>query len=120
MFKVGQHDFSNQIIAGSYEVNAFDDVKEWVDANYKRHPLVKKTSVKGTLNVHLRTYDDYDRFLYALKHTQNSDGTYLCEFYVNNTNEDHMSNYFLRMSPAIIKRNGKDNFAEFVIEVEEL
>lgn len=58
----GAKDYSNHVIAGSYNVNNEPMYAEWDDANYIQHRFKQRDRVSGTFDMFFRTVSDYAAF----------------------------------------------------------
>lgn len=92
MFRVGDTDFSNRVIAGSYNVISEDVGNTWTDANYVEHIDVVRTRVQGSFDMYFKNMTEYDTFLETLKANKES-GHYRITVSCNNlpTNESQKS-----------------------------
>lgn len=135
--------FTDCIIAGSYDVNYEDTNEDWIDANYDTHRIVPKTKIKGSMDLKFTTRLQYNEFLKLIKMNRivNGLGYVQCKVLVNNDiaildNEifgsianlenkncvEEIHNFFLKMesNPWVVPFLGHyDMYEPIHIEIEE-
>ena len=96
VFKVGTHDYSDHVVAGSYKINNEPQYSEWTDANYRKHKVKLRDKVVGSFDMFFRSITDYETFkshIAAETSTNNSVGISVT---VNNTSVQADINAFLK------------------------
>lgn len=125
MFKFGTGltavDFSDHVIAGTYEVNNNPEYSELKDARYVVHKKKLRDKVSGSFEMWFKNTTDYASFLSALNSAKSSSNdsvqVTLC---VNNTNTE-VTIYAYINYKLVRNRNGKwqDYFERFKVTIEE-
>lgn len=113
------YDFTSHITAPDYEVNSSPVYEEWTDGNYKKHRVVARNRVSGTLTLnfidkvlangtHLTGIDEYERFMRLYKSHGQSDTTdvtsslnyFILSVYVNNMLTLYEGDFYMDITPA--------------------
>lgn len=122
MFKVGNTDYSNHVIAGAYAVEQKDVAVSWTDANHIEHRDVVRKKIEGSFDVYFKNMAEWDAFLNVLE-ANKTDGYYNITVVCNNlpsATAEKTINAFVEFAP---KRNRNDFWADFMerftISIEE-
>lgn len=120
MFKVGIHDFSDHVIAGSYSVNSQDVYKSWTDINGEEHRDKIRDRITGSFDMYFGNIEEYEDFIGKLEAAKQSNLSYEVALCDNRTNE-------LKVRPVFISfqltrnRDGSwnDLYERFKVNVQE-
>lgn len=119
---IGNDDYSDHVIAGSYQVNNEPMYSNLTDANYTVHRRKLRDKIVGTFDMFFRTVEDYEDFLDSLTAAkQSADDSIEITLDVNNTLEVGKTIYaFVRYS-LVRDRDGKwdDYFQRYTVSIEE-
>lgn len=123
IFKIGTTeagDYSDRVIAGSYNVQTKPVYKSWTDANETEHRLPLRTRTEGTFDMFFRNISDYNVFTALVESTKASDLTVLCTVLNNNLNSTVSSNFYIDYAPVRdIKGNWEDYMQRFTVTIRE-
>lgn len=119
LVKIGNVDFSRNVLTGTYEVNAYDVYQKWTDANQVEHRDVVRQRVSGSFDLKFLTEEDYASFIETVKANKASDGTLPVSLYVVNENEQRETKVYFKMGPAVRKSLNKKSYTAFTFEVSE-
>lgn len=122
IFKVGNIDYSNRVIAGSYNVQTKPVYTSWNDANGVEHrQLVRATKrTEGTFDMFFKSIDDYNAFVSQIDTVQLPDLTVPCTVKSNTTNAEVVSFFFVDFSPVRNRKgNWEDYMEKFTVSVKE-
>ena len=120
LFKVGNTDYTNNIINGTFNVKKNDVAGEWTDANWtdKKDPV--RTRVEGSFTMKFRTLGSYEAFVADLASNKSSGLTYPCTVWCTNSLTHETGNFFLDFDAvAEQKPNLVMNYVEFELNVKE-
>lgn len=87
MFKINGVDYSDFVVAESYQVQSNDIYKSWIDANEKEHRCVTRTRVSGSFKMFFNNAENYSAFMSALKNCKNNDTSYPITVFDNYENQ---------------------------------
>lgn len=121
VFKVGNVDYSDHVIAGSYKVNNEPSYKTWVDAAYHTHRQKLRDKVAGSFDMFFRTVEDYEAFMEDISDAMDSsDDAVSLSVTVNNTSEQKTIYAFVDYR---LVRNidgaWNDYFERYTVTIEE-
>lgn len=111
MFKIGDIDYSNRVLSGSYAMQSNDVYDTWTDANLKEHRSSYRTKVSGSLDMLFKTIEEYQAFLDNLKNLKTNSLTYPITALDNLSNEEISFDGYLSFSP---KRRRNDLWQDMV------
>lgn len=100
MFKVGNLDFSNRVLSGSYNVQNNDMFESWTDANGKEHRSSYRKRMGGSFDMLFKTIDEFKAFNNHLALNKNDDLTYPITALDNLTSEEVSFVGFINFSPT--------------------
>lgn len=117
----GAKDYSNHVIAGTYEVNNEPQYTTWDDAGRIEHRFKQRDKVVGSFDMFFRTASDYATFksdLDANRSTTNDSVNMTVK--VNDLNQDKTINAFISFK-LVRNRDGKwnDYFERFKVTIRE-
>lgn len=121
IFMVGEIDYSNRVIAGSYSVHTKPLFKTWEDANYAEHRNVVRSAItSGSFDMWFKSMTEYNAFVAQVETVQAEDLTVPCTVLSNTTDTEVTSNYYLDFSPIRNRRGDWDDIMErFTVSVKE-
>lgn len=111
MFKVGNIDYSNRVLSGSYSVQNEDIYDSWTDANLKEHRSAYRKRMSGSFNMLFKTIDEYQAFLDNLKELKTDGLTYPIIALDNLSNEEISFDGYISFTP---KRRRNDLWQDMV------
>ena len=118
---IGNVDYSNHVIAGSYNINQKIQSSKWDDANYRTHKFKQRDKIVGSFDMFFRTVTDYEGFKAHLDDAQApDDDSYSISLTVNNISEQRRINAFIDYE-LVRDIDGKwqDYFRRFTVNIEE-
>lgn len=118
---IGNVDYSNHVIAGSYNINQKIQSSKWDDANYRTHKFKQRDKIVGSFDMFFRTVADYESFKADLDDAQAlDDDSYSISLTVNNISEQRRINAFIDYE-LVRDIDGKwqDYFGRFTVNIEE-
>lgn len=121
VFKVGNVDYSDHVIAGSYKVNNEPSYKTWVDAAYHTHRQKLRDKVVGSFDMFFRTLAEYEEFMDDIAEAMDdSDDAVSLSVTVNNTSEQKSIYAFIDYK-LIRNIDGawNDYFERYTVTIEE-
>ena len=124
MFKIGSTDpgdYSNRVIAGSYNVQTKPLYYEWEDGNkVKRKRMIRTAKTQGSFDMWFKTIDEYNTFASLIASSRTSEGTVACTVLSNTTNAEVVGNFFIDFSPVRNRRGDWTDIMErFTVKIEE-
>ena len=121
-FTVGQVDYSDHVIAGTYDINNKPQYRTWEDGNCKTRRTKLRDQIVGSLNMFFRTASDYEDFLDDIEAAKDvtKDGAVSISITVNNTLEQADTYAYIDYN---LVRNidgaWQDYFEVFTVNIEE-
>lgn len=118
---IGNVDYSNHVIAGSYNINQKIQSSKWDDANYRTHKFKQRDKIVGSFDMFFRTVADYESFKTDLDDAQApDDDSYSISLTINNISEQRRINAFIDYE-LVRDIDGKwqDYFGRFTVNIEE-
>lgn len=120
IFIIGSHDYSSNILTGTYNVNKNSEYKEIQDANgfYHRFPI--RDRVSGSFDMRFLKMTDYEQFVMDLKDLKASNGSYPVTVAINNTLTTEPINAYIDCNMVRnITQSGLTYFETFTVTLEE-
>ena len=119
-FKIGNTDYSNRIVAGTYEMNRADVFTSWNDANGVEHRQKTRDQITGSFDMWFREISEYNAFLANIASNKATNLTIPITLTVNQPNSDVTGNFYLEFK-AIRDRKGdwSDYMHRFSVSVKE-
>jgi len=127
MFKVGtgntEVDYSNRVIAGSYDVQTKPIYTSWLDGDGKEHRKQTRSTPKteGSFDMWFKTIEEYNDFAAQVASERLPDLTNLISVRSNTTNQLVSSKFFVDFSPV---RNRKGDWTDimerFTVSIKEM
>jgi hypothetical protein len=113
-------DFSDHVIAGSYEVGNVPVLTEWTDANNRLHREVYRERLQGSFDMYFRTVDDFEEFNQAYKTVRQNSGLTRVSIMNNSTNQVEQKDVYFEFSPVRNRHdNWEDYYEQFTVNVKE-
>lgn len=89
-------DFTENIVAPTYDVNYEDVTEDWEDANYVTHRIIPRMKIKGSMDLHFFTKYEYNNFVRLLQvnreaNKEEANGCVQLKLQVNNYLDDTIS-----------------------------
>lgn len=120
VFKIGNNDYTNNIINGTYDVSNEDVYEEWTDANLQEHRLSVRTRITGSFDMYFRTEAAYEAFLNDLSANKQDGGYWECSLLCNDTNAVQEAELFIKFRSVLgQKQNLQKEYGTFTVEVRE-
>ena len=88
MFKVGNNDYSNRVVAEGYEVQKKDLYDSWTDANGKDHHSAYRQRISGKFTLKFLSIEEYEGFITSLMAWKNDDLTYPVTIFDNYSGQE--------------------------------
>lgn len=108
MFKIGETDYSNRVIASNYNINSTEVYTTWTDASKTEHRSLERKRVVGSFDVYFKTIEEYEAFteqVAAVKDDNLAVDITVCD---NKTNTEMEINAFIDYTP-IRSKDGLNN-----------
>ena len=120
MFKVGNTDYSNHVISGTYQVQNVELYVAWTDGNYVEHRHKTREQMQGTFDVFFKTIDEYKAFCADVKANKKLDLSVPCVLFDNMTDTEKTCDCFVEFQPTR-RRNDmwQDEIEVFEVKVKE-
>ena len=125
MFKVGTGnsavDYSNRVIAGSYDIQTKPVYTSWVDGNGVEHrQKIRNSRTEGSFDMFFKSMTEYDSFISQVSSSTLADLRVPCTVKSNTTNIEVTSYFFIDFSP-VRNRDGawKDYMERFTVTIKE-
>lgn len=121
-FTLGQVDYSDHVIAGTYDINNKPQYRTWEDGNCKTRRTKLRDQIVGSFNMFFRTESDYEDFLDDIEAAKDvtKDGAVSISITVNNTLEQADTYAYIDYN---LVRNidgaWQDYFEVFTVNIEE-
>jgi len=124
VFKIGSDasgDYSNRVIAGTYNVNNDPIRVSWTDSNGVEHKNKIRDRVVGTFDMFFRDISEYNTFVALIKSLQiNNEESVLCSVAVNNDVGLHTGYFYIEYTPTRnIKGDWSDYMEQFTVKITE-
>ena len=120
MFIIGQTDYSDHVIAGSYKINNVPVTEDWTDAAGTIHRQKIRDKIIGSFDMWFRTKTDYDSFLSCISTNQNDNMTVPVTLEVNNTGDSFTGNVFINHETVRNRDGSWDDYMErFTVNIEQ-
>lgn len=120
VFMVNNIDFSDHVIAGTYDVGEEAIYTQWQDANGRNHRDEYRKQLKGSFDMFFPTVDDFEVFNQAYKAVRGSTGLTSVVIRNNSTNNLESKDVYLSFSPTRNRRDDwEDYYEQFTVDVLE-
>ena len=115
IFKIGNADsgdYSNRVLAGTYNVHSKPIYTSWTDTNGVEHRDVTRASkTAGTFDMFFRSITEYDTFVSLISSLRTTSLAVPCTVMSNTTNTTVTGNFFIDFEPV---RNRRGDWADFM------
>ena len=121
-FSVGSVDYSDHVIAGTYDINNKPQYRTWEDGNCKTRRTKLRDQIVGSFNMFFRTESDYEDFLDDIEAAKDvtKDGAVSISISVNNTLEQADTYAYIDYNLVRnIDGTWQDYFEVFTVNIEE-
>lgn len=118
LVKIENTDISQNIIAGSYDVNEYEVSKVWTDGNGRKHKDFIRKKIQGSFTLKYNTQEEYKKFLLRCRNSK-EDGLLPLTVHVNNTGEEKEIMAFCDFYPVMRKNRAEKLYDSFEFELEE-
>lgn len=112
MFKVGNVDYTDNVIASDYVIGSYPEYQTWTDANGHEHRSSYRTRVYGTLELFFFTIKEFNDFQANMALVKQSDLTCPVTVYDNNTASEVTINAFVDYTPSRYRAPNWDDMME--------
>lgn len=119
MFKVGAGDYSDRVIAGSYNVNSQNVYKSWQDINGVEHREKIRDKIVGNFDMYFPTIDEYDAFRAVLDSVRKEDLSYTITVVDNIKNEVKTIDAFITFQLTRNRLGWNDIYERFKLNIQE-
>lgn len=122
IFKIGNRDFTNNVIPGTYAVNLEDVAYTWQDGLMVTHKSVIRRRLVGKFDMFFKTAEEFHEFVSAIQNGTNSNNTIRVNLIANNDpNNALLSRHVFLNYEAVRNKDasGNDYFNQLTIGVEE-
>ena len=120
LFKIGNTDITQHIVAPTYKVNSQPSYFEWTDANHRKHRDIRRFVIKGTFTLKFMIHEDYYNFITLLNDNTGTDGATTVSVFSNNLNKVTNTNVFITIDPQnTLPFYGNRSYEGFEVTIEE-
>lgn len=119
MFKVGAGDYSDRVIAGSYNINSQNVYKSWQDINGVEHREKIRDKIVGSFDMYFPTIDEYDAFRAVLDSVRKEDLSYTITVVDNIKNEVKTIDAFITFQLTRNRLGWNDIYERFKLNIQE-
>ena len=120
MFKVGNVDYTDNVIASDYVVGSYPEYQTWTDANGHEHRSSYRTRVYGTLELYFFTMKEFNDFQDNMALVKQNDLTCPVTVYDNNTAAEVTINAFVDYTPSRYRGADRaDYIAQLAVTIRE-
>lgn len=120
VFVINNIDFSNHVIAGTYDVNNESMYVLWQDANGRNHRDEYRKQLKGSFDMFFVTVDEFEEFNQAYKSIRDDSGLTTVRVLNNSSNSLETKQVYLSFAPIRNRRdNWEDYYEQFTVSIEE-
>lgn len=120
VFKINDTDFSDHVLAGSYDISEVPVYTEWTDANGRDHREVFRKRLQGSFDMYFKTVDDFEEFNEAYRLIRLDSGLTRVMIMNNSTNQLEQKDVYLEFAPIRNRRDDWEDFYErFTVDVKE-
>lgn len=122
IFKIGNRDFTSNVIPGTYAVNLVDVAYTWQDGLMVTHKSIIRRKLSGKFDMFFRTAEEFHDFIATIEAATNSNNTVRVNLIANNdTNNALLSRHLFINYEAVRNKDagGNDYFEQLTIGVEE-
>ena len=116
---IGQKNYTNKIVEGSYKVYKNDVTYDWTDGNNKEHRDLLRTRTEGSFSLKFNTWSEFTTFLSDLQNVK-SGTEYTLTVFAINTNTAVSSTFFVDI-PNEYRQNPNLTFSPgtFTVSIRE-
>lgn len=120
MFKIGNTDYSNRVLSGTYQVQNMELYVSWTDGNYVEHRHKTRDQLQGSFDIYFTNIAEYQAFCNNIKANRKSDLSVPCVLFDNMTDTEKTCDCFIEFTPTR-RRNDmwQDEIEKFEIKVKE-
>lgn len=121
LFIVGNENYTNNIIVGTYAINNKPVYKTYTDSNGNTHRFKTRDKIVGSFNMFFKTAEEFNAFSAVVKSNESSvNFSVPVTVTVNNTGEEKLINAFIDYETTR-NLNGRreDYFDVFKVNIEE-
>lgn len=120
VFVVNNVDFSDHVLAGTFEVGDIPIYTEWTDANGRDHREVYRKRLQGSFNMFFRTVTEFEEFNLAYKTARRESGLTTIMIMNNSNNQVEQKEVYIEFSPIRNRRDDwEDYYEQFTVDVKE-
>lgn len=122
IFKLNNVDYSDHVVAESYQVNLKDIYREWTDGGQVRHKDVIGQKLGGKFQVYFEGTTDLQAFVTALANCKTIDNTYPVHLKANNYTVASLLSRSVFIDYEPVRRRSpamEDVFEVFEVTIEE-
>lgn len=121
VFKIGDKDYTNNVIMDTYDVNQIDIFTSWEDANGITHRDVYRRKIKGQFDMQISKLSEYQGFINDIQTYSNSGNFLSCVLAVNNLNTENVAaDCFIEYTPIRTMNNDyTKGYLSFTVKIEE-
>jgi len=122
LFKIGNSDFTNNIIPGTYSINLEDVGYSWQDGLMVTHKAVIRQRLTGSFDMFFKTAEEFHSFVTACKNNKQSNNTVRVNLVANNdTTNALLSRHVFIDYKAVRDKDATshDYFKQITIAIEE-
>lgn len=119
MFKIGAGDYSDRVIAGSYNVNSQNVYKSWQDINGIEHREKIRDKIVGSFDMYFPKIEEYDAFRAVLDSVRKEDLSYTITVVDNIKNEVKTIDAFITFQLTRNRLGWNDIYERFKLNIQE-
>lgn len=120
VFVVNNVDFSDHVLAGTFEVGDIPIYTEWTDANGRDHREVYRKRLQGSFDMFFRTVTEFEEFNLTYKTARRESGLTTIMIMNNSNNQVEQKDVYIEFSPIRNRRDDwEDYYEQFTVDVKE-
>lgn len=122
IFKIGNRDFTNNVIPGTYAVNLEDVSYTWQDGLMVTHKSIIRQKLVGSFDMFFRTAEEFHEFVSTIKSGTNTNNTIRVNLIANNDPTNALLSRHVFLNYTAVRNKdacGNDYFNQLTIGVEE-
>lgn len=116
---IGNYDLTPMILKDKYSVNQTNEYEEWKDGNGKKHRVIYKKRIVGTIELLPQSNKEYENLIDAISKSETGSGSHIIRVFVNNLNKDEAIECYLTLDMDMSLSNSRKWWRRVRLEIEE-
>lgn len=120
IFKIGNNDYSNRVISGSYQMQNNPDYQSWIDGWGREHRYKNRDRISGKFNMWFPSIEEFNAFNAVVAQNTLTDLTCMVTVFDNLSNSEKTINAFISYTPTRSRKpDWTDNTDKFSVTITE-